>query len=658
MAWCLIKPLAQKFREGLKDGSIDPNKLAQMKTSEERRNFLAKFVGEENAANVNGLFETKLMLKNQQRGYVSWAKRVLTPGTRQKAQFIDKVRKLDTFLTPTEEESFLHDAIAQKLGVAVSEEEARFVKDSVEKIDALKNKVDRSSSTGDKTRLEYGTAQKVFDHYVAKLKYNAEKLSFKEEPLRTTFNTIWKTIPDISQTIQTSYDNSVWFRNVVGALATPRYSKIWVKNFLKSFKDIAKELAGIDTQIAVQADIISRENALNGKYGADTGKYGLGIDKEETYSTDLLKKIPGLGRLFKASEAAFSNGALRMRADIADMEIAAFETLGLDMMEKKNARSVGSLVASITGRGNIDPRWAKAAGGILWAPRLYKSQIDQLTAHSFDFKMGAKVRQRALKNLGSMIAAYAVIFSLAKLLDPESIDWKKQPGKIKMFGKWVDVTGGKGQVISLVNKFSTGMIKNLQGDPAGYGEETPWDMLISFANGKLNPRISWIRDLAEGKFYSGEKLSIKGFLKSRFVPISLQTFEDLKNDPEATNIVALMMLEAHGANVKSYFYREDWTISESKEMTAFREKLGPEKTKEANDLYNLNYQVWLSGIEKDTKYKSLSDDEKNSVKGKARKELKDLIYKKYNFNYKAPKETIKQKMEKKRKDKLLPKTLN
>jgi hypothetical protein len=59
----------------LKSGEIDPAKLVEM-TSQERRDFFSKFLGEENARQVNALFESKLLLKNQQQGIITWAKKV------------------------------------------------------------------------------------------------------------------------------------------------------------------------------------------------------------------------------------------------------------------------------------------------------------------------------------------------------------------------------------------------------------------------------------------------------------------------------------------------------------------------------------------------------------------------------------------------------
>ncbi len=73
--FCLMPEAIQKFREGLRSGAIDPAKLSQI-SSEERNKFFEDYVGKPNAKDVNSLFESKLLLKNQQQGMVTWAKRV------------------------------------------------------------------------------------------------------------------------------------------------------------------------------------------------------------------------------------------------------------------------------------------------------------------------------------------------------------------------------------------------------------------------------------------------------------------------------------------------------------------------------------------------------------------------------------------------------
>ena len=72
---CLPKDIVKKFIDALKDGTIDPDALSRM-SSAERRTFFDGIVGKDSAKDVNALFESKLLLKDQQTGMVNWAREV------------------------------------------------------------------------------------------------------------------------------------------------------------------------------------------------------------------------------------------------------------------------------------------------------------------------------------------------------------------------------------------------------------------------------------------------------------------------------------------------------------------------------------------------------------------------------------------------------
>ena len=126
--WCLTKENVLKFKQALRDRTIDPFKLAEL-TSPQRRTFLEKFVGKENGLQVNSLFESKLLLKNQKAGYVTWAKRVsgITPQT--KRDLLSRIERMENILNPEEEQAFLQDLATTRLGFGVTEIEARAITD-------------------------------------------------------------------------------------------------------------------------------------------------------------------------------------------------------------------------------------------------------------------------------------------------------------------------------------------------------------------------------------------------------------------------------------------------------------------------------------------------------------------------------------------------
>ncbi|MFH1563932.1 MAG: hypothetical protein ABIF11_11050, partial [Nitrospirota bacterium] len=121
--YCLPVHLANKFIEKLKDGSIEPAKLAEM-SSEGRRTFFQTFMGEIHSKHTNSLFESKLLLKNQQQGMITWAKTV--SGLKPEAQrdILSRVNKMTEILNPASEKAFLEDLVAHKLQTKVTIEQA------------------------------------------------------------------------------------------------------------------------------------------------------------------------------------------------------------------------------------------------------------------------------------------------------------------------------------------------------------------------------------------------------------------------------------------------------------------------------------------------------------------------------------------------------
>ncbi len=166
MSFCLPKNLSDKFLSAIKDGTIDPTKMADM-TSAERHDFIAKIVGEENATGVNSHFESKLLLTDYKRGLVTWAKNVSGISDQVRRDFVTKIDNLKRVLNPDEEKTFLADLAHQKLGVGVSVTEAKTISDLAKTAqDARNAKTDALAGVSD----EYLKASADLRSYIASLK--------------------------------------------------------------------------------------------------------------------------------------------------------------------------------------------------------------------------------------------------------------------------------------------------------------------------------------------------------------------------------------------------------------------------------------------------------------------------------------------------------
>lgn len=690
--WCLIKSEENAFRKALLEKKINPFELANM-SSEQRRGVFEQYVSKESAERINSQYESKLLLKNQQLGFQSWVKNALGLKPEVKRDLLAKIDRLSETgaLDPKDLQSFKEDLVKTRLGLGITFEEAKTINELAAKRREQKDvweaklksnprwssdpQATRSEWINDESRLKYGIAERVIKKYVDDLKLSANKTSFRENPQLYISDTLSQ-IPGTLKSLMASLDNSFFGRqgikNLYGNL---EQKKIWVRNFAKSFSDIgaelmAKKVNGLEPLDLIWADIYSRPNALNGKYKA--GDYQLSVTSEEAFPSSLPERIPGLRRLYKASETAFSGAALRMRADLADMYISVMDKSGLNTLNPEEAKGMGRLVGSLTGRGNLGTfeASAKKINTYFFSIKFMKSNYDTLTAHYQDENMSKFVKSQAKKNLLSIVAHLAGIFAFAKLLDPESVDEDPRStnfGKIKIYGNWTDITGGMSSLVSLAariiptkhngewggwKKSSSGKWSNLYSGK--FGEGTGWDLLINtLITNKLSPIMSVFKDFVSGTMFGGEPFNLKKAIINSTVPLTIQQVYDAKDKSFAT-VLGVLISESFGFGTYSYQLKSSWESKTTKEMIDFKAQVGQEQFTKANDDYNRLYNTWFDEVQSDPRYKSLSDDGKESLKTEAKSAIKERVLKEYGYKKSKVKETREKKQEKRVIDKLVP----
>jgi len=703
MAWCLTVDQEARFKKALLDKKIDPFKLADM-TSEERRALFEKYVDPENAIQINSLYESKLLLKNQVTGFKTWAKRALGMKPQAKRDLLSKIERLDEIgvLEPKDLKAFKEDLARTRLGLNITFEEAKTInklsEERVKARDAWQAKVNKNVSwnddphatrkewINDNDRIKYGITQIGLENYVNDLKLEARKISFRESPVRATLDAIG-TVPSIFKSLMASLDDSFFGRQGIKNLYGSRgQKKIWTRNFIKSFRDIglellAKKIEGLKPIDLIRADIYSRPNALNGKYKA--GGYRLDVLSEEAFPTSIPERIPGLGRLFKASETAFNGGALRMRADLADLHISKMEKQGINALNPEEARGVGHMIGSLTGRGSLgklEPV-GREINLFLFSGRFFKANLDTLIAPIKYVAGKAKVidtgtegqqyaRKEAAINTLSIAAHVAGILFIAKMLDPDSVDEDPRStnfGRVKIFGKWIDITGGMRTIVTLASrlvptyrngewgrwmKSSTGKWTNLSAGK--FGQQDALDVFMdAILFNRLSPIARIVADEITGEMFGGESFDIKKSIVQSITPLSIQQVAEAKDDG-FTPALAVAISEFIGLSVGGYKYKDSWEKRTSKEMIDFKDQVGQEKFNQANDAYNSAYNVWLQEVEKDSKYKELSEEGKDKLKTDARSAIKDKIFKEYGYKKKTEKKTKEEKEEEKVIKKLKP----
>ena len=575
--FCLNKQYVQKFREGLiagnKGGELNPEKLNKL-SSPQRRELLAKYVGKENAQQVNALFESKLLLKNQKAGYITWAKKVSGISPEVRRDLISKIERLDKVLDPESEKFFLEDLASTKLGFGIKEDEARRIFELSKALTEAKAKMKPDFTFNNKSdAIQVGASREALESYVRSLK-PVKKDSFvnplkgqgvlgKAGGVATDAKVIVKFIAQNTRTFVASFDNSLWGNQGIRTALDYRYSKIWAKNFAKSFIDIAKVLTakptlkelkfggikkGDEVLSATRAEIYSRKNSLNGRYETstpETSKLDLGGIEEEI-PTSLPSRIPVLGRVFKAAEVAYEAGAMRLRADIADKMYDMAEKRGVDMSDKFEIGSRNVVANSITGRGRLT-NVPDIINDAVFSVRFTKSQLDFLTFNALD-KISLTARGEAAHNILSVLGSTAVILGISKALDPNSTDLDQRSskfGKIEKNGiTIINLMPGYGSMLTLafriakqstktkageVKEFSSGQEEGAEGKST-FGTPDGMDVLWDFTENKFSPIASIIRDLIRQRTFEGEKPTVKTTLRDSFVSISLDSSKKILAD--------------------------------------------------------------------------------------------------------------------------------
>lgn len=659
--WCIPKHLVNDFLDRLKKGEITPDKMKAM-SSEERRKYFSEFLGEANAIKVNTALEQKLILKNWKKGVVNWAKQNagLTPEVRK--DIISKVDKMETILNEKQQDAFLADLVAHRLGANVTMAEAAnlssLAKDAIQKRTKVEGlykakpnyDITKESPEDFATRMEYGAAKVEFDDYFNKLKDESERIKLQEYLLPKNWGRAVSEAAGFSKAVIASFDDSVIGRQGLKTLTTN--PDIWAKNSVQSVKDLIKVIVGGDKKAmkAIRAEILSRPNAVNGNYR----KYGVDVGvREEAYPTSFPERLPVLGRFFKGSEIAFTAWQYRTRADLFDRVYALLEKSGGD------PEGLGLLVNEMTGRGGLgglEPV-AGVLNKIMFSVRFFKSNIDFLTAHVGDKKMSPELKKKAAQNLALAILAVGTVLSVANAIDDNSVEFDPRSsdfGKIRIRNTRFDITAGMASIITLISRITPTMHNGKWGlwtknsntkiytelNQDKFGAKTGWDVLMSFAEGKASPYARAFIDYLSGKDFKGRKPTVATTAQNLYVPIPVTNFNELKDDPNAAPLWIALLLDGIGFGQNTYGLEVDWDVKTSEKMNAFRETVSKDDFKSANKEFNTRFAEWMHETNKDSTYLELTDDDKLTVISREKTKLEEQVMKEYGFKYKPEKKKL------------------
>lgn len=640
--FCLMPQALDNFKAAIADGRVNPAKLAEM-TSAERRKVFDGIVGENASKEVNSLFESKLLLKNQQAGYISWAKKVagITPEVRR--DIVSRIEKLDHVLEPEEGKQFLHDLASTKLGVDVTETEAKQIAELSKKITEAKA-LQRADGTfaSESQRLAYGRAKVALGNYVGELKLAANKPTLRGlagHPVQAVSH-----VAGFSKSIKAAFDDSALLRQNWKTLLT--HPGLWAKNARKNLADLKNQgIKGEDVMREATADVVSRPNA---KYYE---KMGIAPKIEEEFGDPtLITKIPGVGRLYKTTEVAFNALMLRTRADLADYYLDLAKKANVNIDDVKELRPIGRMIGGMTGRGSLGSfeKVANTTNNVFFSPRFVKSQLDTVL-HPITGAGGSNfVRKQAAINLTKIVGMTAAIFATANIISPGSVELDPRSskfGKLKVGDTTFDLTGGFSSIAVLATRLYTQEYKSgTKGTVTGLGTNpsapTGAGLVENFITGKLSPAAQrfWV-NMVTKKEFNGVKPTLGSNLSNTFTPLPLSTYNEAKSDPHGANPIATEIADALGLSANtSNPAQQVKTLGKTDQ--ALKSKIGDKKFEQYQSTYNDRLTTFLQS----KFYKGLSNNQKQSAYTRAENKIRSQLYKDYNF--KRPKSVSNTKLNK------------
>lgn len=623
MSYCIPKHLIDKFKLGLKDGSINPDKLFRMKSAD-RREFLKEYVGENNAQWVNAQFEGKMILKNFQAGAVSWAKSIAGLKPEVKRDLLSRIERMQEkdLLDPKSEQEFKEDLVAHKLGTAVTLAEAAEISSLASEATkakevALSSPRRKEGESATPEELAWGLAEVKLKRYRDNLINEAERQTVREVLMNP--KGYWGHIVKMagqSKALRASMDVSALFRQGINTLKTS--PTIWAKNAVKTFKDIAKTFkSDEDVLDFITADIISDPMYQTMKQA----KLDIGV-MEENFPEHVMGKVPFLRKIYAASDVAYTGFVRRVRVDTFKKFYEIAEKTGIDMADEAQLKGIGTLVNSLTGRGHLgkaEPA-ANALNNLFFAPRFVKAQFDVLTAHFFDKKATPFAKKMAGINLMKIVGTTAATLAIAKALDPDSVELDTASsnfGKIKVGGYTFDVTGGMGSLFVLATKVFTGRSKSATTgvvsdlNQGGFSDKTRLSTIYNFLENKLSPVASVARDWLRGETFEGNKPTILGSVSSLVSPITYESAFKNLDDPNKAGLVASIIADSVGISSQSTELDAVKTVSAMKSVekeVKRLEKAGDDRG--AQELEKKNQKILDRGEELEEYVKEVNDIQK------------------------------------------------
>ena len=458
---------------------------------------------------------------------------------------------------------------AQSVANIITEEEVRIIaqlaKDTAERRAKMeKSKRREPGRPATKIELEYGIALSVFLDYVNDLKAEASKKSFREVLKGYLANPV-DFVSDFAGTLKAakaSLDNSfhgrqglrTFLKAITGDIAS---AKIWFKTFAKSWSLMWDTLKKRKVMQGLFAEMVSDPDYDLLK----KAKVALNVTEEEI-PVDIPSRIPILGMLFRMGENAFVGSSRYMRYQLGKQYLNVWRKSGVEL-SKRELESLGRLTNSQTGRGDSAAKGQTPGllNNLFWSPRNLRAHIDTLTLHLFDRNFSAFARKQAALNLLRYVSGAAMILSIAKWIDDDSVTWNPTSsdfGKIKIGNTRFSIGGGMEILVILASRLvtreftsaTTGKKRSI--DSSRFGAIGGKELVFNFFENKLSPASALALAIIDQKTWEGDKLTIPQMVDDALTPLIIQNVFETGSVDDSANVLAALIAEALGVNVQTF----------------------------------------------------------------------------------------------------------
>lgn len=491
--FCLHKDTVDAFKKALKDGTIDPEKLVKM-DSEGRRAAFEPYMGKEGAEHANRLFEQKMLLKDVQRGMVSWAKKITGMKAEAKRDLISQIERLDErILKPENEQKMLKDLAAQKFGTEVSLDEVKHINDLTQKVKEARaklvndkgepiNRRAEGATAADATpeELKLGHAVNDLDGYVTSLKLQAGDKSLLRKIASSAYEFNRKIIT-------LGHGGVIPFTHAKTSLYTPGESKIFARTVGRAYSYLPKE-SGSNRHAIDMAALRSdpdydfwKQNGL--AINIKTEPVGMGTNRWTNQSFDALKT---------------------MRLDLAKKY---WSSLTPDMRTPEAAKTLTKVINHATGEVNAPAALAKITKPLMFAPKLRIAKYLSALADPISSQFAAKRMAKLIAvNVGLLAVNDIVNRYFFQKSGNDTVNWD-DPTK----ADWLRMKIG-GMTLPMAPQFEMARLPFRMGavvlDPK---EQDKWKVAKTEIASAAHPTLTTVYGILTGKdAWSGKSLPFPG----------------------------------------------------------------------------------------------------------------------------------------------------